>query len=45
MLLGVLLCALFVCPGCLTPSDRKEWNEAVKEWNGENMKLSTDKSR
>jgi hypothetical protein len=43
-LLAVLLCTLFVGAGCLTESDKAQWREAWKDWNGDNMKMSNEKA-
>jgi hypothetical protein len=42
-LLVVLCCALFTGLGCLTESDKAQWNEAMRDLRGDNMKLSNEK--
>lgn len=36
--LCVMLCALAFC-GCLSDSDKKQWNEAWKDLRGDNMQM------
>jgi hypothetical protein len=43
MLLGLLLGILFLGLGCLTDRDRAELNEALREWRGDNLKMSYEK--
>jgi hypothetical protein len=40
--LWVLLCALLVLAGCASDSDRKQWDEALKDLRGDNMKMRSD---
>ena len=39
----VLLCALvalvMLCQGCASPDGKGFFDEAIKDWNGENMKM------
>jgi hypothetical protein len=40
--LVVLLCALALCGGCLSDSDRAEWNAALKDARGDNQRMRND---
>jgi hypothetical protein len=37
--LCMLLGALLLCAGCATPGDRAQWEEAMKDWRGDNMQM------
>jgi hypothetical protein len=36
--------ALLLGIGCATDSDKAQWNEALKDWRGDNMKMRGDSS-
>jgi uncharacterized protein YcfL len=40
--LCVLLCALFVLAGCASDSDKSQWDAALKDLRGDNMKMRSD---
>jgi hypothetical protein len=40
--LGILLCALLLCGGCLSDSDKAAWNAALKDARGDNQKMHND---
>ena len=37
--LCVLLCALVICGGCMSDSDKKQWDEVWKDARGDNMQM------
>ncbi|HKB37230.1 MAG TPA: hypothetical protein VKD72_12310 [Gemmataceae bacterium] len=43
--LCLLVCALLLAAGCVTPADKAQWDEAMKEWRGDNMKMRGDARR
>jgi hypothetical protein len=38
-LLCIILGALSICGGCATEADKLQWNEAMKDLRGDNMKM------
>jgi hypothetical protein len=40
--LCVLLGALLFLSGCASEADRAQWNEAWRDFNGDNMKMRSD---
>jgi hypothetical protein len=38
----LVLFTVLLLPGCFSPDDRRQWNEAMKDLNGDNMKLRND---
>ena len=40
--LCALACALCFGLGCATEEFKKGWEDALADWNGENMKMTTD---
>ena len=42
--LCVLLGGIIFCAGCATPGDKAQWEEAVKDWRGDNMQMRGDVS-
>jgi hypothetical protein len=42
--LRLLALALFLGFGCATESDKAQWNEALEDWRGDNMKMRSDTS-
>jgi len=35
----IFFIVLMTASGCLTPGDKKQWNEAMRDLHGENMKM------
>ena len=38
----IFFIVLMTASGCLTPGDKKQWNEAMRDLHGENMKMRGD---
>ncbi|AMV30432.1 hypothetical protein VT84_38925 [Gemmata sp. SH-PL17] len=37
----VVLAALVTATGCITPDDKRQWQEALKDLRGENTEMKT----
>jgi hypothetical protein len=35
----LVLAGLVAAIGCVTPEDRREWADAMRDWRGDNMRL------
>lgn len=40
--LGAVLCALLFLGGCVSADGRGYFDEAIKDWNGENQRMRSD---
>jgi hypothetical protein len=45
VLLLLLLAAMVGTSGCLTPDDKRQWQEAFKDLRGDNLEMKTMPSR
>ncbi|MFO0810405.1 MAG: hypothetical protein U0746_17410 [Gemmataceae bacterium] len=43
--LFLLLCALAVAPGCVSPSGNGFFDDAAKDWRGDNMRMRSGMSQ
>jgi hypothetical protein len=41
--LAALVLALLLCAGCMSEETKKQWQEAWKDWNGDNMQMRSDR--
>lgn len=44
-LMAVVFLAVAGASGCITPDDKRQWQEALKDLRGENMEMKTMPSK
>jgi hypothetical protein len=44
MRLGILLGLILLCAGCATVADKAQWEEALRDFRGENMEMGSRSS-